>query len=92
MHRAPSIAHREPCTSHLPHRARAHTCSSCCRRTRRRGAQTCAPTSPSRTTGCTSPDPRRDKRVDRGGTIFTGRGIANLGCLLVLAAGIIALL
>ncbi|KAA1471584.1 beta-glucan synthesis-associated [Dentipellis sp. KUC8613] len=38
-----------------------------------------------------TPDPRRDKHVDRGGSICTPRGAANLGCLLVLAGGIVAL-
>ncbi|KAI0788522.1 beta-glucan synthesis-associated [Abortiporus biennis] len=31
-----------------------------------------------------NPDPRRDYKTDKGGTIFTVRGIANLGCLLIL--------
>ncbi|KIP11417.1 glycoside hydrolase family 16 protein [Phlebiopsis gigantea 11061_1 CR5-6] len=34
-----------------------------------------------------NPDPRRDRKSDQGGTIFTGRGIANLGCLLILFGG-----
>lgn len=29
-----------------------------------------------------NPDPRRDRRIDKGGTIFTVRGLANLGCLV----------
>lgn len=39
-----------------------------------------------------NPDPRRDRKNDKGGTIFTTRGIANLGCLLILAVGLVALL
>ncbi|KAF8891507.1 glycoside hydrolase family 16 protein [Mucidula mucida] len=38
-----------------------------------------------------NPDPRRDKRFDSGGSIFTIRGLANLGCMLILAAGLITL-
>jgi beta-glucan synthesis-associated protein KRE6 len=39
-----------------------------------------------------NPDPTRDLKNDRGGPIFTGRGILNLGCLFIVAAGIITLL
>ncbi|KAG6905633.1 hypothetical protein DXG01_001497 [Tephrocybe rancida] len=39
-----------------------------------------------------NPAPNRDRRKDRGGSIFTFRGIANLGCLIILAVGIITLL
>lgn len=39
-----------------------------------------------------NPDPRRDRKNDKGGSIFTARGIANLGCLFVLAAGCMMLL
>ncbi|KAI0094783.1 glycoside hydrolase family 16 protein [Irpex rosettiformis] len=35
-----------------------------------------------------TPDPRRDRKHDQGGTIFTARGISNLGCLAFLFAGI----
>ncbi|EIM92126.1 beta-glucan synthesis-associated [Stereum hirsutum FP-91666 SS1] len=38
-----------------------------------------------------NPDPRRDRKYDAGGTIFTLRGIANLGCLAILCFGIMAL-
>ncbi|KAG8215428.1 glycoside hydrolase family 16 protein [Butyriboletus roseoflavus] len=38
-----------------------------------------------------NPDPKRDVKSDQGGTICTSRGLANLGCLLVLAVGCIAL-
>lgn len=38
-----------------------------------------------------NPDPKRDRHYDAGGHIFTGRGIANLGCLLILAGGILML-
>lgn len=31
-----------------------------------------------------TPDPRRDRKSDMGGTIFTWRGISNLGCLAIL--------
>ena len=39
-----------------------------------------------------NPDPRRDMKNDPGGTIFTLRGLANLGCLVVLALGCLMLL
>ncbi|EKM77365.1 hypothetical protein AGABI1DRAFT_122114 [Agaricus bisporus var. burnettii JB137-S8] len=38
-----------------------------------------------------NPDPRRDRKCDQGGTIFTGRGLANLGCLFILSLGILTL-
>jgi beta-glucanase (GH16 family) len=38
-----------------------------------------------------NPDPKRDRKNDGGGSFFTGRGIANLGCLFILGTGIIAL-
>ncbi|KAG9047513.1 hypothetical protein FS837_002098 [Tulasnella sp. UAMH 9824] len=38
-----------------------------------------------------NPDPRRDRKNDKGGTIFTSRGIANLGCLFLLAAMLLTL-
>lgn len=38
-----------------------------------------------------NPDPRRDRKNDQGGTVFTARGIANLGFLLLLALGLITL-
>ncbi|CAL1695543.1 unnamed protein product [Somion occarium] len=38
-----------------------------------------------------TPDPRRDRKIDQGGTIFTCRGIANLGCLLFLGLGMATL-
>lgn len=38
-----------------------------------------------------NPDPRRDRHFDAGGTILTMRGIANLGCLFILAVGMLAL-
>ncbi|QRV83296.1 glycoside hydrolase family 16 protein [Ceratobasidium sp. AG-Ba] len=38
-----------------------------------------------------TPDPKRDKRADRGGSFFTSRGAVNLGCLFVLMIGIILL-
>ncbi|KAH9996454.1 glycoside hydrolase family 16 protein [Russula vinacea] len=31
-----------------------------------------------------NPDPKRDRNNDRGGSIFTSRGLTNLGCLAVL--------
>lgn len=31
-----------------------------------------------------NPDPRRDRRVDKGGSVLTGRGLANLGCLVCI--------
>ncbi len=39
-----------------------------------------------------NPDPRRDRINDRGGTIFTARGLANVGCLFILVLGFIVLL
>ena len=39
-----------------------------------------------------NPDPRRDRRNDRGGSVFTCRGLTNLGCLIFLALGLVALL
>ncbi|KAF8650085.1 hypothetical protein AX16_005411 [Volvariella volvacea WC 439] len=38
-----------------------------------------------------NPDPTRDRTSDQGGGYFSSRGIANLGCLLILAMGIITL-
>ncbi|THH13367.1 hypothetical protein EW146_g6836 [Bondarzewia mesenterica] len=38
-----------------------------------------------------NPDPRRDRKNDKGGTIFTCRGIANLSCLFILLSGIVTL-
>ena len=29
-----------------------------------------------------NPDPKRDRRVDKGGSVLTSRGFANLGCLV----------
>lgn len=39
-----------------------------------------------------NPDPKRDRHHDAGGHIFTARGIANLGCLLILGTGMLMLL
>ncbi|KIJ64320.1 glycoside hydrolase family 16 protein [Hydnomerulius pinastri MD-312] len=39
-----------------------------------------------------NPDPKRDLKNDEGGTIFTARGIANLGCLFLLSASCLVLL
>ena len=39
-----------------------------------------------------TPDPVRDYKRDGGGTIFTARGLVNIGCVLILASEIIALL
>ncbi|KAG9123422.1 Fructose-bisphosphate aldolase 1, partial [Ceratobasidium sp. 392] len=38
-----------------------------------------------------NPDPHRDRHFDSGGTFFTMRGIANLGCLITLALGLVTL-
>ncbi|KIP11409.1 glycoside hydrolase family 16 protein [Phlebiopsis gigantea 11061_1 CR5-6] len=38
-----------------------------------------------------NPDPRRDRKNDQGGDIFTYRGLTNLGCLAVLVTGLVAL-
>ena len=39
-----------------------------------------------------NPDPARDHKNDKGGSILTGRGLMNLGCIFILATGIVALL
>lgn len=39
-----------------------------------------------------NPDPTRDRKIDKGGTIFTARGCANLGCLAILVLGCTMLL
>lgn len=39
-----------------------------------------------------NPDPRRDRKSDRGGSVLTYRGLTNLGCLVFLAVGLVALL
>ncbi|KAF8973556.1 beta-glucan synthesis-associated [Flammula alnicola] len=38
-----------------------------------------------------NPDPRRDRKQDRSSNIFTYRGLTNLGCLIVLCLGLLAL-
>jgi beta-glucanase (GH16 family) len=38
-----------------------------------------------------NPDPRRDRKNDIGGNIFTARGLSNLGCLTILSFGCLAL-
>ena len=38
------------------------------------------------------PDPMRDASIDHGGTIFSTRGLVNLGCLSLLMACILGLL
>lgn len=38
-----------------------------------------------------NPDPVRDRKDDRGSSIFTMRGVANLGCLAILVLGITTL-
>ncbi|TFK28002.1 concanavalin A-like lectin/glucanase [Coprinopsis marcescibilis] len=39
-----------------------------------------------------NPDPRRDRGSDRGGHIFTSRGLVNVGCLLLLGTVLLLLL
>lgn len=39
-----------------------------------------------------NPDPKRDLKSDKGGHIFTPRGIANLGCLFILVMIMVMLL
>ncbi|RPD63538.1 glycoside hydrolase family 16 protein [Lentinus tigrinus ALCF2SS1-6] len=46
---------------------------------------------PERDDGLHTPDPIRDHKRDGGGTMFTARGLVNVGCVFILAAGIIAL-
>ncbi|KAI9463509.1 glycoside hydrolase family 16 protein [Russula earlei] len=38
-----------------------------------------------------NPDPKRDRYYDHGGHIFTARGFANLGCLVLLLAALLML-
>ncbi|KAG5642292.1 hypothetical protein DXG03_003036 [Asterophora parasitica] len=38
-----------------------------------------------------NPAPNRDRQSDKGGSVFTARGFANLGCLFILGAAIIML-
>ncbi|KAJ7786147.1 glycoside hydrolase family 16 protein, partial [Mycena metata] len=38
-----------------------------------------------------NPDPKRDHKTDSDANVFTMRGLSNLGCLLVLALGIMTL-
>ncbi|BEJ13862.1 hypothetical protein CspHIS471_0310360 [Cutaneotrichosporon sp. HIS471] len=38
-----------------------------------------------------NPDPKRDRKNDRGGSIFTLRGIVNIGCLVLLLLCLITL-
>lgn len=38
-----------------------------------------------------NPDPKRDRKNDRGGTIFTIRGLENVGCILILVLALITL-
>ena len=39
-----------------------------------------------------NPDPKRDRNNDRGGSIFTSRGLTNLGCLALLILILLGLL
>lgn len=39
-----------------------------------------------------NPDPKRDRNNDRGGSIFTHRGLSNLGCLSLLILTLLGLL
>ncbi|KII90889.1 glycoside hydrolase family 16 protein [Plicaturopsis crispa FD-325 SS-3] len=38
-----------------------------------------------------NPDPRRDSMYDGGGSLFTKRALANVGCLVILGVGLVAL-
>ncbi|TEB38988.1 beta-glucan synthesis-associated protein [Coprinellus micaceus] len=38
-----------------------------------------------------NPDPRRDRKNDHGGHLFTYRGLTNLGCMIVMCTGLLAL-
>ncbi|KAN0135670.1 Beta-glucan synthesis-associated [Lactarius tabidus] len=38
-----------------------------------------------------NPDPRRDRKNDMGGHVFTYRGFTNLGCLIILVLSLVAL-
>jgi hypothetical protein len=39
-----------------------------------------------------NPDPKRDRKSDEGGSIFTCRGLMNLGCLALLIVLLLGLL
>lgn len=39
-----------------------------------------------------NPDPRKEKELDEAETIYSARGLANLGCLLLLLFCVMALL
>ncbi|THG94070.1 hypothetical protein EW145_g8218, partial [Phellinidium pouzarii] len=60
-------------------------------KTRRHGGTANGPNSSEPDDALHDPDPKRDKTIDMGGTVFTGRGLANVGCLLILGLGIFAL-
>jgi hypothetical protein len=38
-----------------------------------------------------NPDPKRDRKHDHGGSIFTARGAANIGCVAILCMALIVL-
>lgn len=38
-----------------------------------------------------NPDPKRDRKQEHGGTIFTTRGLVNIGCLFILVLGVLTL-
>ncbi|KAJ3715052.1 glycoside hydrolase family 16 protein [Lentinula raphanica] len=38
-----------------------------------------------------NPDPKRDRKNDKGGTFLTARGFANLGCLAILLVALVGL-
>ncbi|KAF8603602.1 beta-glucan synthesis-associated [Ceratobasidium sp. AG-I] len=38
-----------------------------------------------------NPDPRRDRKTDAAGSIFTRRGLVNIGCLAILASALVCL-
>lgn len=38
------------------------------------------------------PDPQRDSKRDRGGSIFSIRGLVNVGCLFLIVLGILGVL
>lgn len=55
----------------------------------------CHPTYVHRSTGLDylhNPDPRRGGKTDSRGMIFTSRGLANLGCLFLVASTLLMLL
>ncbi|KAG1853190.1 glycoside hydrolase family 16 protein [Suillus subalutaceus] len=73
-------------TSLLPPRAQGHSRSSSTASEYDTGfaGPSRSPSTPEPDDYLHTPDPKRDLKSDKGGHIFTARGIANLGCLFLL--------